>query len=106
MDEWTASTISGMERVPSQRKGQPVGNTPGNQNHALREPYPPQRFIVRPQARGQIDRNQEDDTRGKGERQEDGDQEVERGGAEREKIAEEQEHAAGDQEQRDHSKDI
>lgn len=83
---WSASApqlVVSQTRVPSEGEGQPVGQPPCDQPDSFGQPYSPQCLFIWSRARCEVYGDQKYDADGEGEREEDGKDEVGRGGSER-----------------------
>ena len=89
--------LKGVE--PSERKGQPVRQPPGDQHRALGQPYSSQGFLFNAGARGKIYWHQKDGTDWESESEEDGKEEIGRGGPKGQEVAEKEEDEDGDESQ-------
>lgn len=95
-----------MGGIPCQSKGQPVCDPPGHLEGAPVQPDAAGGDVIDHGAGGQVDGHQEDHVCGKPYRKEDGDQEVGRGRAQRQIVAEDEEDDDGDGDEGDEGKDL
>ncbi|MCJ1265506.1 hypothetical protein MMC22_005386 [Lobaria immixta] len=72
---------------PARGKGQPVSNSPCDQNDSVRKPYTPRGFVVAFQTRCKVYGYEQYDTDGKRNCQKDGDQKICGSGMKREETA-------------------
>lgn len=84
-----------MEGIPCQGKCQPVYDPPSDQDRAPRQPYPSSILVFQSRAGRKIYREEDNDADGKGEREEDGNEEVSRSLSDLKEVAEDEESEGG-----------